>query len=99
MADRFQPLDKLPLFPTEQALACALLGPGRTTEWNQIAPLLEKRGLPKIDGLMGGRYTPAVRRFFDLEYKVGDAENVVAAPHQPAALGAYSGRRRVSARS
>jgi hypothetical protein len=26
------------------------------------------RGFPKIDALMGGRYTPAVRAYFDHQY-------------------------------
>ncbi len=32
MASRFTPLDKLPLFASEEALAAALMGPGR--RWN-----------------------------------------------------------------
>lgn len=94
MADRFQPLDKLPLFASEQALAGALLGPGRTTEWNQIVPLLERRGFPTIDGLMGGRYTPAVRAFFDQDYKVNGGQVVASRPHAPAELGTWTGKKR-----
>lgn len=93
MTIRFQPLEKLPLFAGEEALACALLGPGRTAEWKQIAPLLERRGFPTIDGLMGGRYTPAVRAFFDQDYKVTGGQVVASAPHAPAELGAWKGRR------
>ena len=51
-----------------QLLGTALLGPDRIQEWRQIAPLLEERGLPKVDQLMGGRYVPAVRAFFDRLY-------------------------------
>lgn len=61
-------IDGLPLFASEEALAAAFIGPGKTAEWKQIAALLEGRGLPKIDALMGGRYAPAVRAFFDKEY-------------------------------
>jgi hypothetical protein len=60
--------DELPLFAPDDAIADAFMGPGKTTEWRQIAALLEGRGLPKIDALMGGRYVPAVRAFFDKEY-------------------------------
>lgn len=92
MSNRFQPLDKLPLFASEEALACALLGPGRAVEWRQISPLLEARGLPKVDGLLGGRYVPAVRAFFDREYNIrGDAQ--VTAPDAPAELGSWKGHR------
>jgi hypothetical protein len=58
----------LPLFASDEAISVAFIGPGKTAEWRQIATLLETRGLPKIDALMGGRYVPAVRAFFDKEY-------------------------------
>jgi hypothetical protein len=73
---RFQTLDRLPLFADENALAGAIIGPGKTHHWHQVAPLLEGRGFPKIDAVMGGRYTPAVRAFFDREYKVTAAHQV-----------------------
>lgn len=60
-------LDRLPLYAPEDAIGRAILGPRRSSEWKQIAALLETRGLPKIDALMGGRYVPAVRKFFDVE--------------------------------
>jgi hypothetical protein len=96
MAARFKTLDDLPAFASEDDLAAALMGKGRTGEFRQMVPLLEARGFPKVDGLMGGRYVPAVRAFFDREYRVrGDQQ--IAAPHGPAMLGAYSGRRKAGA--
>ena len=41
--------------------------------------MLEERGLPKVDQLMGGRYVPAVRAFFDRLYGL-DTANVPLAP-------------------
>ena len=61
-ASRF---DDLPLFADDQAIGAALLGAKRAGEWASLAPLLEARGLPKIDHLHGGRYTPAVKAFYD----------------------------------
>jgi hypothetical protein len=58
----------LPLFATDDLIGAALLGPNRMQEWRQIVPMLETRGLPKIDQLMGGRYVPAVVAFFDHQY-------------------------------
>lgn len=79
-------LEKLPLFADEKSLSDAVLGRGRYTEWRAIIPLLERRGLPKIDALMGGRYWPAVKAFFDREYKIhGDYH--VREPHRPATFG------------
>ncbi len=61
-------IDDLPMFAPDEAISVAFMGPGKTNEWKQIATLLERRGLPKIDALMGGRYVPAVKAFFDKDY-------------------------------
>jgi hypothetical protein len=42
-----------------------VLGPGHFQEWRERVPILERDGLPLIDELMGGRYLPAVRKFFE----------------------------------
>lgn len=65
---RLATLDDIPLFADDSAIGTALFGPDRAREWTWIASLLEGRGLPKIDALMGGRYVPAVRAFFDHMY-------------------------------
>jgi hypothetical protein len=57
-------LEQLPLFADERSLSEAVLGHGQSTHWRAVVTLLEGRGFPKIDGLMGGRYVPAVRAFF-----------------------------------
>ncbi|QQO20238.1 hypothetical protein JJB98_10080 [Bradyrhizobium diazoefficiens] len=91
-------LEQLPLFADERSLSEALLGPGKYTHWRAIVTLLEGRGFPKIDGLMGGRYTRAVRAFFDREYRIHGATQV-SAPHKPAQLGAFHGRRSTRSKS
>lgn len=58
----------LPLFADEALLGAALLGPDRVAEWPKIAAELEGKGLPAIDPTFRGRYTPAVRAFFDYAY-------------------------------
>lgn len=45
----------LPLFATDTSLGAALLGPNCVSEWLAITPLLEARGMPKVDEQMGGR--------------------------------------------
>jgi hypothetical protein len=72
----------LPLFATDKLLGAALLGPERVLEWVQIAPLLEERGMPKVDDFMGGRYVPAVRAFFDRQYGL-DRSDANASPLAP----------------
>ena len=61
-------IKSLPLFATDDAIGAALLGNDGMQEWRQIAPILEARGLPKVDHLMGGRYVRAVVAFFDHQY-------------------------------
>lgn len=65
--------DDLPLFASEDAIGSALLGQARAGEFHERATLLEGDGFPKIDNRWGGRYTPAIRRWFDLEYGLVDA--------------------------
>lgn len=84
-------LESLPAFPTDSDLGKALLGPRRAGEWRALAPLLERRGLPKIDPLMGGRYVPAVRAFFDAENGLGQNRPMQADGVED--LGAWKNRR------
>jgi hypothetical protein len=67
-------LDDLPLFADDPALGLALLGVRRAGEWKDIVLIYERRGFPKVDPVMGGRYVPAVRAFFDREYGIGGAK-------------------------
>jgi hypothetical protein len=64
-------IDALPWFADDEAIGQAVLGLTRAREWKQIAALLEGRGLPKIDPLMGARYVPAVRAYFDRDVGSG----------------------------
>lgn len=58
-------LDELPLYATDKQLAEALLGE-RARLWPAIARHFEGRhGLPPVNPLFGGRYVPAVVKFFD----------------------------------
>ena len=49
LAGQTSNLESLPLFATDDAIGAALLGPKRVAEFKQIVPLLEARGLPKVD--------------------------------------------------
>jgi hypothetical protein len=62
---RARTVDLPPLYPTETEIAKLVLGAGREKDWPAIASTLEKRGLPRIDPLMRGRYLPAVLTFLD----------------------------------
>ena len=73
-------LDSLPLFATDGLLGAALLGPDRAQEWRQLAQMLEARGLPKVDQLMGGRYVRAVVAWFDHQYGLDRRADAPFAP-------------------
>lgn len=81
----------LPLFADEAELARALLGE-RSGAWRELVPLYEARGFPKIDPMMGGRYVPAVKAFFDREYRL--TERGPAAPQGTEGVIEWNGRRR-----
>lgn len=83
----------LPLFADERSLSVALLSPGKYRHWRAVVQVLEVKGFPKIDGLMGGKYWPAVKAFFDREYRV-NGDQQVSPPDRPEQLGAYTARRR-----
>jgi hypothetical protein len=86
-------LQGIPLFATEDVIGAALLGADRLKEWRQIAPLLEARGLPKIDPMMGGRYVPAVRAFFDHQYGLVRGIDVPLAPDGVEDFGSWKRQR------
>ena len=73
-------VELLPLFATDDVIGTALLGADRVQEWRQMVPLLEARGFPKVDPLMGGRYVPAVRAYFDHQYGLDHGGGLPLAP-------------------
>jgi hypothetical protein len=75
--------ESLPWFATDEILGAALLGPDRVQEWLAITPLLEKKGLPRIDPFMHGRYVPAVRAFWDHLYGLDRSAATAASPLPP----------------
>ena len=61
------------LYPCEAEIARRLSQSEK--HWRQIAPQLERQGLPKIDPIMKGRFWPAVEAFFRIRHGLG---NIVA---------------------
>jgi hypothetical protein len=76
-------LADLPLYADDMAIGAAVLGPKRALEWKAIAPLLEAKGLPKIDTLHGGRHVPSVAIFYGVPFVTGPT---VTGPSTPPAL-------------
>jgi hypothetical protein len=69
----------LPLFASDAELGVALLGRARAAVWSSLVPSFEREGLPKNDPLMGGRYVPAVKAFFDRQYGLTASESIASA--------------------
>jgi len=55
------------LYPSEDEIARLIVGE-RAREWPAKAIILGRQGMPAIDALMGGRYYPAVLRFFNARH-------------------------------
>jgi len=72
LPETFRTLLELPLFSDDLAIGAALLGPARAREFIQIARLLEHKGLPKPDPIMGGRNVRAVILWFDVRAGLAD---------------------------
>ena len=85
-------LNTLPAFADDRELGRALMGK-RAGDWPQIAALLEGKGLPTIDGLMGGRYVPAVKAFFDQRHGLSPSI-VPSKPDGVEDLGSWRKRKR-----
>ena len=82
----------MPLYPSEDQIARAVMGPERAREWPGKARYLQdKHGLPAIDELMGGRFWPAVEAFFRARHGVAERNPVDG----PANLPTMSSRVRV----
>ena len=61
------------LFLPDAEIARRVIGKQREREWQGIAIVLERQGLPKPDPMMGGRYWPAVKAFFDRRHRLSDS--------------------------
>lgn len=78
-------LDELPLFATDLEIAEAVVGPARAEHYARVTiKLLEKApGFPPLNAAHGGRYTPAVRRFYDVEMGMASPSERLLAPDRP----------------
>jgi hypothetical protein len=99
---------ELALYPDEAEIARRVLG-ARSREWAAKAIVLERDGLPKIDPLMGGRFWPAVQRWFlerhglDVESSAGaiipGKSRVRVVPFAPDGLEDFDGEKTQAARN
>jgi hypothetical protein len=74
-------LEDLPLFAPDDQIALAVCG-RNARQWPAIAEVLEREGLPKVDPLIGGRYVPAVKAWFDAQNGLGERPGAVDGPEE-----------------
>jgi hypothetical protein len=96
------------LYPDEAEIARRVLG-ARSREWAAKVIILERDGLPKVDPLMGGRFWPAVHRWFlerhglDVESSAGaimpGKSRVRVVPFAPDGLEDFDGEKTQAARN
>lgn len=86
--------DDLPLFASDYDLGAAVVGPDRASHWATVTVKnLEKQvGFPRYDEAHGGRYTPAVRKFYEVMH-TAQAQRPVSVPGMPGA-GQWDGRQK-----
>ena len=85
---RYGPLDSLPLFASDLAIAEAIVGKKYAAEWarDRLPTLASKPGFPPIDALHGGRAVPLVKRFYESYLGItGGSFGVPDGPENPAA--------------
>jgi len=63
--------DNSPLYLSEASIAARVLGPKAQKQWDALAAIWEREGLPRIDPMTGCRYWPAVREFLDRRHGLG----------------------------
>ena len=87
-----KPAELAPLYPSEAELAVLVFGRARAGQWPAVASVLEKRGLPPINPRYGGRFWPAVVRFFHIEEGLDQGAPLATAGLGTASPGAERGR-------
>ncbi len=98
MSGRAPTLDSLPLFATDTELGRAVMG-DRHSGWPVIAALLETKGLPKVNSLMGGRYVPGIKRFFEVDNGLAEMLSGAVAADGVEDLGAWRKKKPRTARA
>src|SRR5262249_37784731 len=66
----------LPLYPSEAAIADAVLGPGRRDEWTGLVQVLEGEGFPPIQPRFGGRHWESCLHWFRIKNGLSNVEAV-----------------------
>ena len=90
--------DKLPLFASDAELAEAVVGKARVKQYLIVLERLDAGdpGFPKVDKAHGGRYTPAVKLYYDTHH--GLRTGLREAPDQPERPEAWTNRKRLGSR-
>ncbi len=80
---KYLPFESLPLFPTEEELAIAIRGRKYAKDWKQFSLYYERKGMPKMDFVIGRRYKYAVKKFFDKHWNLDGPRPMQDGPERP----------------
>jgi hypothetical protein len=72
MTARIEAVRNAGLFPCEAEIARRLSQ--NLSDWKAKASVLERDGLPRVDPIMGGRYWPAVKAWWNRRYGLSNVE-------------------------
>jgi hypothetical protein len=84
----------LPLFATDHEIAEAVVGKARVKQYLTVIERLDATdaSFPKVDKAHGGRYTPAVKLYYDTHH--GLRASRLSAVDQPERAEAWTSKRR-----
>lgn len=86
--------DDLPLFANDVEIGAAVVGAAKANHWASVTvKLLERQpGFPRFDEAHGGRYTPGVRKFYEVKHGSLTAGERLRVPEKPEDSSAWRNR-------
>jgi len=93
-ASRPVSFDDLPLFASDVEIGAAVVGAAKANHWASVTvKLLERQpGFPRFDEAHGGRYTPGVRKFYEVKHGSLTTGDRLRVPERPEDNSAWRGR-------
>jgi hypothetical protein len=94
-APRIVSFDDLPLFASDAEIGAAVVGAAKANHWASVTVkrLELQPGFPRFDEAHGGRYTPGVRKYYEVKHGSLNAGEQLRVPEKPEDNSAWTGRR------
>jgi hypothetical protein len=87
--------DDLPLFASDAEIGAAVVGAAKAKHWASVTVkrLEQLPGFPRFDEAHGGRYTPGVRKYYEVKHGSLTAGDRLRVPDMPEDNSAWTSRR------